>query len=300
MKKLKIIFGIIIAVVFVIAIIFLIKFATKSETTNEKPISEVRYLDSELTEMINAMNNVSTENYKVSITKLSTSKENGKSSNSQSSGQESSGGESGGNGQQAESGGQSEESSSPNSNSGEQYELEGNGVLSNSTEKPEWDELKTKVENLYSLIPTATIDLYSSNVEREKILNFNKELDNLVIAVKEENKDNSLQSLAKLYSYLPEYLEKLSNDNIYKAILKTKSNVINAYAIIDTNNWNEIAQNIKLAIDSYSTILNNISSQSKEYAIDRGYIILNELNNAVSLQDREVFLIKYKYLIDEF
>lgn len=299
MKQLKIIFGILIVIALIVTIVLLVKFNNKNSSNNDKPISEVMYLDSELTEMINSINNVSTENYKISVSKLSTTQESSQSSSEGSSDESSSEEESSEQSQNTQSSDESSQTQN-SSNSGEQYELEENGILNNSSTIPEWDELKSKVENLYSLIPTTTLDFYSSNISQSEILDFNRELDNLTIAVKEENKDDALQSLAKLYSYLPGYFEELSNDNVYKIILETKSNVINAYSLIDSDDWDEISNYVQLAIDSYTPLLNEIEVQSKEYSINRAYIILNELKNAVELENRDVFLIKYKYLIDEF
>ena len=39
--------------------------------------------------------------------------------------------------------------------------------------------------------------------------------------------------------------------------------------------------------------------QSKQYTISKVYIMINELQNAVQIQDESIFLIKYKNIIEE-
>ena len=69
---------------------------------------------------------------------------------------------------------------------------------------------------------------------------------------------------------------------------------------LDTNNWSEISKDVNNAISTYSQLLTNTNIDSKkQYSINRVYIMLNELQNAVSIKDTSVFLVKYKNLIEE-
>ena len=69
---------------------------------------------------------------------------------------------------------------------------------------------------------------------------------------------------------------------------------------MDGDNWQEISKDMKNAIDSYSQLLTNTQIEArKQYNISKTYIMLNELQNAINLQDTSVFLIKYKNLLEE-
>ena len=48
-------------------------------------------------------------------------------------------------------------------------------------------------------------------------------------------------------------------------------------------------------------IVTNIGQEEKhsKYNINKSYIIINEMQNAVTLKDRNIFLIKYKNLLEE-
>ena len=162
------------------------------------------------------------------------------------------------------------------------------------------DTIKNRVEELYISNSTITLDLYKINTEQSDILGFNSELDNLTVAVKSEDKIKTLQSLSKLYEYLPKYMEGLNSDANYTTILKTKSNIFYGYSLLDTDDWTSIDGYNKKAIEEFSNILKNISSENeKESTINKAYIDLNELQKAINLKDKEIYLIKYKNLLEQ-
>ena len=67
-----------------------------------------------------------------------------------------------------------------NSQSGNQkennqkYTLQAVGVLTEE-KNIDWDSVKVEIENLYTSLPTITLDLYQLNVEQSDILNLNNE-----------------------------------------------------------------------------------------------------------------------------
>ena len=80
--------------------------------------------------------------------------------------------------------------------------------------------------------------------------------------------------------------------------METKSNVFKTYVFVNIDNWNEATSNINRAIESYSRALNNIQD-NRNYDTNKVYIILNEIQSAVNIKDKDVFLIKYKNFIEE-
>lgn len=179
----------------------------------------------------------------------------------------------------------------------EQYSLEKEGILTSKSDI-NWNEMKNEVENIYTIVPTMTLDLYNLNINQEDILNFNKELDDLTIAVKNEDKENTLIKLANLYRYLPAYANIISNDKNYISLLETKSNIFNSYVFVNIDNWDEASNYTNKAIESYSRALNNIK-ENNNYDTNKIYIILNEIQNTINIKDKDVFLIKYKNFIEE-
>lgn len=301
MKKLKLFFFIL----FLFFLVFTLTGCSNKDNNNkEKAVSEVKYLENRIINLANSINNIKYENYKITTSKIEEDKTSDSSkstdkSNDNSSSENSKEGSSSGSqgGEKSQSNGESEQSESQSNN---KYTLEKTSTLSNTNNDVDWKHIKNEVEIMYSSIPTITLDLYSLNTNQDEILNFNNELDKLTIAVKEENKEKTLIGLSRLYNYLPKYLDIICDDKTYTSLIKTKTNVINAYSILDTGDWNKISRYIDSAIEEYSNILNDIDDNSTTYSVNKGYIMLNELKNVTKLKDKEVFLIKYKNLLEEF
>ena len=269
----------------------------------EKTLAEVEYLEKKIVTLLNELNNIETRNYNLSVSEISGESNNSQSSQS-SQEEEKNSKESESQGESSQnSKGQGQESSS-NASSGEQekneeYTLKETGVLTN-TEDINWENLKTEVEKLYLPVPTITLDLYNLEIAREDILGFNQELDNLTKVVQEENKENTLSSLSKLYEYMPKFADKVTDDTNYKAVIATKNNLFKAYSKLDSNNWNDIYNDTKMAVDEFSKLMTDSSiSNNKQYSINKIYVMLSELQKASEKQDVQIFLIKYKNTLEE-
>lgn len=273
-----------------------------NENQKEKAFSEIEFLEAKLLNLFNGMNNIEARNYDISVSEISQqTKDYNESSTNSSSKQGTQ--EGSGAGEEENSG--SENSSSSNSSSdtktqkSQKFNLETKGVLTNSNEI-DWNNVKSEIEILYSSIPTITLDLYQSNINQEDILNFSKEFDNLTMAVKEEKKEDTLSELSKLYEYIPKFMQNSEKDEINKIVIETKSNILKAYSKLDSKNWEEISKDVKQAVEVYSKLLTNTNIEtSKQYSVSKIYVMINELQNAVQIQDESIFLIKYKNIVEE-
>lgn len=300
MKNLKRIAYIVLILIIVILGFMIYSNASKDDDNNqnEKTFSEIKYVESKLVELFNEMNKIESRNYNIAIGEISkdtTQSSSGESSSSSGSG----GGQGGTSSGEASSSSGDNNSTSNSKQDNKKFELEISGVLTNK-EDINWEYIKGEIENLYSSISTITLDLLQINVTQEEILAFNSQLDNLAVAVKDENKENTLSQMSTLYDTLATITQKIQGEETYKILVEIKQNIFKAYSKLDTGNWNEIANDINNAITSYSKLLSNTNIESQnQYAINKGYILINELQNAVNLQDVSVFLIKYKYLLEE-
>ena len=132
------------------------------------------------------------------------------------------------------------------------------------------------------------------------MLGFNKEFDQLTVVVKEQKKEETLSKLSKLYEYIPKFTQKATDDELYKVVADTKSNLFKAYSKLDSKNWNEISNDLKQTVNTYSKLMTNTNiDTNKQYSISKVYVMLNELQNAVEVQEKSVFLIKYKNILEE-
>lgn len=314
MKNIKRIGYIALIVILVVLSLTIYTNASKNNSQNqkEKTFSQIKYIEGKLASLLNTMNNIEARNYSVVTSELSkeTTKKSGSensSSKSSSGGGSASGGSSSG-GESSEGGsseGQSSSDSSGQETEGEdsqdnkKFELKSKGVLTN-TEDINWESVKSEIETLYTSIPSITIDLYQLDINKEDVLAFNTEFDKLTNVVKDEKKEETLDELTKVYEYIPKFLSSSDQEELYTTLIETKLNVFKAYAKLDGENWQEISKDVKSAIDSFSKLLTSTNIEAREqYNISKAYIMLNELQNAVNLQDKAVFLIKYKNLLEE-
>lgn len=278
------------------------------EKVQEKSLVAIQYLDNKFTDLFNEINNIKFENYTISVTeqKKEESQQGGSSS-------EKSGGGSGGESGNSEQSGDSEkeggsqqgessnsESSSESSEDNKQYNLEEKGVLTNE-EDINWTQIKKDVEKMYTSLYPSTLDLYKINVNQDDISNFNREFDKLTKAVKEENKEDTLKELSILYDYLPKFADGCTDDEAEKIVIRTKNDIFKAYSILDKEEWTTISENIKDATQEFAKIVDSTENQKNknQYNINKAYVMINELQNAIDLKEKEIFLIKYKNLLEE-
>lgn len=303
MKKYTKIAYIVLILIILLSGFFIYKVSGKNGTnddTKAKALSDVKQIEKQFVDLFNQLNNITFENYKISSSKI----EENQSSNSSSSQSESgSSGES--KNSSSESGGSSSssqgtEESAGDSKNNKQYNMEETGVLTSSNEI-NWKTIKNDVEDIYTSLYPMTLDLYQTSTNQQDIVNFNKEYDNLVKAIKDENKEDSLKELSILYDYLPRFVENCADDEKVKTVIKTKNYIFKAYSVLDKEDWNTISDNINSATQEFTKLVTNTNNQESrnQYNINKIYVMINELQNAVALKDKEVFLIKYKNLLEE-
>lgn len=314
MKKFKKLAYIILFFIILVLIFALYVNATKDDGQNQKQkiLTEIKLIESKLVNMCNTMNNITFENYKLEISTeeakkssqsggASSGKEEGGSSCGESSGESGEKNSSGSQGSSLGESGSGAEGESPSSTKEEvkKYELISQNVLTASKDI-NWDSVKSEVETLYTSIPSITLDLYQANLSQEDILGFNQQYDNLTKVVKDENKKETLVQLITLYDYIPKFLKNVSEDNLYQICIQTKAQILKAYAKLDDKDWSGIRNDIQNTIDTFNQLMTSTQiDTSKQYSVNKVYIMVNELQNAINMQDESVFLIKYKNLMEE-
>lgn len=119
-------------------------------------------------------------------------------------------------------------------------------------------------------------------------------------AIKNEDKTTSLTSIAKLYSYIPKYASVTLKNGELNAIYETKSNILKACAMLESNDLGKAKDELTNAEKSFMPIINNINSNTSNQAnINKAYIIIKEMQNIGPNIDKDIFYIKYKNLMQE-
>ena len=245
---------------------------TDEEQLRDKNISEIDYLDNYIMLMLNSINDIDLKQYDAKIEKTENLNEILQ---------------------------ESEETSSEDTgNNVVQYSMVPNTIL-NANKTINWENLKLEIENLNNTWPSIIVDLYKANVDNKKLTEFSDLINTCIGNIKNENRTETLNSLAKLYEYIPVFLEKIVSDNQQVELAKTKVEVIKAYVNIDFENWDGFKSNLDSAISNFEPIVNNTNEAEKEYNIRKAYVLLQEFKNAVDTKDKDLLFIKYKNLMEE-
>ena len=86
------------------------------------------------------------------------------------------------------------------------------------------------------------------------------------------------------------------NTNLYKV----KSNVYNAYAILEQNNSEEIKKQLQAAEEAMIVMMNNMGTKKeKTYNLNKAYILLKDLQSTIDKKNTDIFYLKYKNLVEE-
>mgnify|MGYP007124393511 FL=1 len=314
MKKYARIAFIFIILLILLSIFLVYKVSGKDESQEkiqEKSLSSIKYFDNKFTDLFNEINNIKFENYTISVTEpkeeentTETNKEDTTGKKSEDSPAEDGNSkkddssQKSGDSKKDGSSGSSEKSNENMQENKKKYNIEEKGILTRDTEV-NWKQIKNETEKMYTSLYPVILDLYKTNINKEEITNFNREFDKLTKAINDENKKDTLKELSSLYDYLPKFVEECTDDEKEKVVIKTKNDIFRAYSILDEEDWENISDYANDAIQDFSKLAESSEIQKNKYNINKAYIMLKELQGAIELKEKDIFLIKYKNLLEE-
>lgn len=294
MKKIK---NILLVIFLIILLISTLTGCNNKKDNNEesKIISELDYLDTNIVSILNGLNGITTGNY--TITKEEIQKQEKSSESSSQGGNESS--ENNSSGEQEQTQSQSNDSSSSEESKITVTGMNQKTVISSDENNIDWNLIKNEIEKINDSWSIIILDLASKNVNNEDILNFSSTLNNTILSIKDENKINALENSAKLYSFIPKFHGQLEQNTSNQKLKKVKSDLFNAYSLVEKEDWAQIENNIISSINTFKEILNDIEYvKNKEYKTNKVYVLLNELQSSLVYRDKKLFYLKYKNLVE--
>ena len=274
---------------------------------NNKINSEISYIDNNLVKILNEINNVSLTKY--SVQAENTGEKSDNDSNSTQSDQkekgtqESSKGDSENkeNGQNQD----SKESEKSNSSNDQKLEEKKNFTMKSNTvlEKEKninWNEIKNIIDNLYVSWTTISSDLKNVGVSNENIMNFQTNMDLLAISIKNEDETETINNIINLYRDLPQFVRTYQNEKDGR-LLELKNKLLLCYKYSSADEWEEYAKAVSDLKMSFSNLLNQQSDYAgKSKNIENAFLIINSMTNEAEIRDKDIFLMKYKSLMQEF
>ncbi len=277
---------IIIAVIISVIFLFFVYSNAQQKTSNDDKIDEeIKYLDTKLLTLINYLNNIDLQDYKVVLNKVESQSDSTSSSS-----------------KEEEQSSQQEDSSDNGTDKEETTitKMEEEVIVADGGEV-DWKTIEGELEVLYSTWSAVILDLYNVGVSSENILSFSSALDDTLANVKKQDKALSAMYLAKLYEHLPIFLQNTQVEELDKKSLEAKSYIINSYAFAETENWDRMGQEIAKAESIFSNLVNDAKyvNDSRKYNINKTYIVIEELKKCLDVKDRAIFYVKYKNVLEE-
>lgn len=304
----------IILFLFVCGLVIFIVFVNrkpKEKSLVSKAEQEITQLEDKMIAMMNNMNKISFSNFVLVEEKTQSNEEQDSQSSSGSEGkqkgssEEQNGSSQGGDSSSDFSGSSKSASSSKNENTSNtkentQFEMKNKGTLMGQSQEVDWNDTKSDTEMLYATWPTILLDLHELNVKNEDILNFSTILDQVTLSVKQEDKTATLNNMASLYAFLPNYRSQISEDNQSINIDFVKACILNSYALVEQEKWDEMKIQLVNAMNYFSNIMNRVEGkEQKQNQISKIYVLLNELNNSIDKKEKDLYYIKYRNLMEE-
>lgn len=290
-KIIKYVAVLIVVIIIAISIFIIIKFKNnnkKDDNLNEKTQEELKYISTKIIELMNGLNNITFSNYILIEEENTDNKENNSNENNENEGNKS------------DTFSDKSNNTQSSSESNIKYELKGSNILSNNTGTINWDNEKGAIESINVKWTSLIVDLHQLNVNNDDILNFSNILNQTIVNIKQENKVNTMLDLANLYGYIPNYLKQFSNDEEKIIIEYIKSNILNSYALVEQERWDEVKEHVFNSVENITNIMNSINTeQFSQYQINRIYVMLNELYSSIDLKDKQLYYIKYRNVMEE-
>lgn len=237
------------------------------DTLKSKCISELDYLNIEIIEIMNGLNNISYENFQITNKEVEVSKE---------------------------------ESNTISENSIDSSVVEFQNIITEDKGKVDWQNIRGRVENMYTSWTTILIDLTTLNVNRDNLLKYNQIMDTMIGNLEAEKKEECLKNGADLYSLLVTYIQDIFGDSNLISLYKVKSNILYAYSRVDAKDWDSVNNYIQTAISEFGNIMNNqVNNINDIDSINKAYVLINELKEDAVNKTGSVFYINYKNLMQE-
>ena len=163
-----------------------------------------------------------------------------------------------------------------------------------------WQGLKDSIENLYNYWNSTILDLNNLEIDKNYLSDFGKDLDNLAISIKNQDRRASLNNLLGLYQKLTIYTENLNYDINYTNIIFAKYNLLIAYCIVEQGNWTLIHESILESTNYLYNVVNSMDNNKyNQYNINQAFIAVKELENLINIKDLDIFYIKYNIAMEK-
>lgn len=172
--------------------------------------------------------------------------------------------------------------------------------LNNETGEQNWEEILSDARKIENAMSTTLVDLASLNIDSAEISKLSTSINNMIIAIENNNETNLIVELNNIYALIPNYLSKYLQDTdlIFKKRLKYLA--ISTYVAFSMGDLELAKTQIGEAEKQYGEKMNDVNYvQNNEYNVNKIYVLIQELKNAVEANSYELVKSKYLLLVEE-
>ena len=163
-----------------------------------------------------------------------------------------------------------------------------------------WDLIEENVIELNGVLDTVMLDMSEIGVSSDDIIKFKDNVNRLSIATANKDIDTVFGEYDNLYSILPKFAQNaFKNKNEIKQI-ELKSLVVSSYRYSNILAWTQAKDTINNAEKKYKEMMNDSEYKNEfSYNLNKMYVILSEIKNAIYLEELELTKIKYVNFIEK-
>lgn len=163
-----------------------------------------------------------------------------------------------------------------------------------------WEKLLNDTKKIENSIPTILVDLTALNIEATEIAKLSDGVNNMIIAIDNEDEKTYLIELNNVYSLVPTYMEKYAGNNEKTFKKRLKYYAISTYIAYADGNLEMAKTQVSELERVYSEKMQDMNYvQNNEYNLNKLYILIQELKRAVDSNSSELVKSKYLLIIDE-
>lgn len=175
------------------------------------------------------------------------------------------------------------------------------GEYKDDTDKIKWEDVNKDVQNLNGVLDTIILDLSELEISNDELIVLRNEINNLSISITNKDDYNLLQKSSYIYSLLPTYMEKYSQNKIKIDNMKLKSLVLSGMVQANFLEWDAAKNTALLAENKYKEMMDNVDYMKEySYNLNKVYILIGEFKNAIDLEEVELAKQKYINFIEKF
>ena len=164
----------------------------------------------------------------------------------------------------------------------------------------EWDSILDDEKKINEVLETIILDLSEMNISKENLVLLSNELNNLLAITINEDEEQLIISLQKLYGLVPKFLNEFSDDKNSIKDKELKEIVLLSFGFANIENWEESKININNAINKYNEMMNDVDyMKERSYSLNKVYVLLGEIKNAIESENLELVKLKFVNFIEK-